>query len=581
MKLRFIHPVLFAVLLFGPICGHCVQAQEVVVPPNREDFHIFLLIGQSNMAGRGAVEEQDVQIDPRVLSLDPQGNWVPAVDPLHHDKPSMVGVGPGRAFALDYAEEHPGVTVGLVPSAAGGSAIDAWQAGGFHAQTKSHPYDEAITRAKLAQQAGVIRGFLWHQGESDSKAGLAEVYEDKLADLIDRLRTELDAHQAPFLIGQIGNFAERPWDDYRRMVDRAQQNIAMRVPFTTFVSSDGLQHKGDQVHFDSASARELGHRYFRALMKLQAAHAPRLISVNRIWDRAKHNAFTDLVRFNNRWFCVFREGAAHVSPDGALRVLSSMDGQTWKSAALITSPIADLRDAKISVTPSGQLMLSGAGAMHDASQFTHQSMSWFSDDGEHWSDAWMVGERDYWLWRTTWHRGQAYGVGYRTNATADRNVRLYRSSDGKSFETIVENLYDEGYPNESSLVFLDDDRALCLLRRDAGSKTGLLGSASPPYTDWQWQDLEVRIGGPHMLQLPDGRFVAAVRLYDGRVRTALCWLDTTNGKLTEFLALPSGGDTSYAGLVWHDDHLYVSYYSGHEANDRFTTAIYFAKVKLD
>ena len=86
----------------------------------------------------------------------------------------------------------------------------------------------------------------------------------------------------------------------------------------------------------------------------------------------------------------------------------------------------------------------------------------------------------------------------------------------------------------------------------------------------------MRIGGPHMIRLPDGRFLAAVRLYDSPVRTSLCWLDAEQGTLTEALRLPSGGDTSYAGLVWHDDLLWVSYYASHEGK----TSIYLAKVKV-
>ena len=70
------------------------------------------------------------------------------------------------------------------------------------------------------------------------------------------------------------------------------------------------------------------------------------------------------MRFKQRWFCVLREGQSHVSPDGALRVITSVNGQQWESAALITSEDSDLRDAKIAVTPDGQLMLSGAEAMH-------------------------------------------------------------------------------------------------------------------------------------------------------------------------------------------------------------------------
>ena len=99
----------------------------------------------------------------------------------------------------------------------------------------------------------------------------------------------------------------------------------------------------------------------------------RLIDVRKIWDRAPHNAFTDLTRFDDHFFCVFREGEGHVSPDGALRVIASPDGKTWEAAALITSATSDLRDAKITVTPDGRLMLCGAEALHEPKTHRHQS----------------------------------------------------------------------------------------------------------------------------------------------------------------------------------------------------------------
>ena len=190
------------------------------------------------------------------------------------------------------------------------------------------------------------------------------------------------------------------------------------------------------------------------------------LSVRKIWDRAPHNAFTDLIRYQDRWYCVFREGQAHVSPDGALRVIVSPDGETWESAALLTSETADLRDAKISVTPDGRLMLLGAGAWHKPKPATHQSLVWFSEDGRKWSEAVEIGEPDMWLWRATWHKGKAYGIGYGTNKS-QRLVRLYQSNDGRDWETLVPDLFDQGYPNESSLLFDDQDRCLCLLRETA------------------------------------------------------------------------------------------------------------------
>ncbi|MCA9039039.1 MAG: exo-alpha-sialidase [Planctomycetaceae bacterium] len=319
---------------------------------------------------------------------------------------------------------------------------------------------------------------------------------------------------------------------------------------------------------------------------LQAEDNVEIVSVQKIWDKAPHNAFTDLVFHNGEWFCVFREGEKHVSPDGALRVLVSKDGDNWESAALITSDIADLRDAKITVSPEGQLMLCGAGYMsafdkqkkagETPTTHSHESYVWFSNDGRSWSDPVLVGDKNNWLWRVTWHKGTCYGVGYHTGGK--RGTVLYSSPNGKDFSPLVKPFNDQGYTNESSLVFTTDDTAYCLLRRDNrdSDSSGIWGTSHPPYTEWDFKSTGVKLGGPHMIQLPDGRFVAAVRLYDKPVRTSLCWIDPETGKLTEFQKLPSGGDTSYAGLVWKDGLLWVSYYSSHEKK----TSIYLAKVKI-
>ncbi len=301
-----------------------------------------------------------------------------------------------------------------------------------------------------------------------------------------------------------------------------------------------------------------------------------LVESRRIWDKAPHNAFTDLIRFKDRWYCVFREGKGHVSSDGALRVITSLDGRQWESAALITSADSDLRDAKITVTPDGRLMLAGAEAMNKPVTHKHQSLVWFSEDGRNWTDKHEVGDRDNWLWRITWHKDKCYGWGYGCR-NDNRGIRLFGSSDGKSFDTLIEKANVEGtYPNETSMVFLQDDTCYCLLRQDGRPNSGYVGKSKPPYTEWNWKSLGVCIGGPHMIRLPDGRFVAVVRLYDSPVRSSVCWLDPEKGTLNEALKLPSGGDTSYAGLVWHDDLLWVSYYASHEGK----TSIYLAKIGL-
>lgn len=243
-------------------------AGPVKLPP-KEQFHLFLLVGQSNMAGRGTVEEQDKTPHPRVLMLSKTGEWVPAIDPMHFDKPAA-GVGLGKTFGTLVAEANPGVTIGVIPCAVGGSPIDSWKPGEFYPPTKSHPWDDAITRASTALKSGMLKGILWHQGEADSTDALAPSYEAKLHDLIARLRKELGAPDVPFIAGQMGVFSDAPWNEAKKTVDAAHRALSSKVPHTAFVSAEGLHHRGDKVHFDSASYREFGKRYFEAFTKLTA-----------------------------------------------------------------------------------------------------------------------------------------------------------------------------------------------------------------------------------------------------------------------------------------------------------------------
>ncbi len=249
--------------------------------PAKEDFHLFLLVGQSNMAGRGVIEDSDRVVHPRILALGEEGKWVPAVAPIHFDK-KVAGVGLGKSFAMALAEKDENITIGLIPAACGGSPLSSWEPGGYHDQTKSHPYDDAIVRARRAMQDGVLKGILWHQGESDSKPGLAEVYQEKLEDLILRFRSALKEEQRgalprlrnlfgskkkPFIIGQLGRFPGKPWNEHRERVNAAHIAVAGSVPRVLFVSSEGLTPKSDNVHFDTSSLRIFGKRYAEAYLE--------------------------------------------------------------------------------------------------------------------------------------------------------------------------------------------------------------------------------------------------------------------------------------------------------------------------
>ena len=298
------------------------------------------------------------------------------------------------------------------------------------------------------------------------------------------------------------------------------------------------------------------------------AVAMKVLSVSKIWAAARHNAFTDLARFGGRFYCVFREGSAHVSPDGKVRVLVSDDGGTWKSAALLGQAGMDLRDAKISTMPDGRLMILGGAARRKAREHVATgSFVSFSADGSAWSAPKLVGDPKRWIWRMTWHGAAGYAVDYNYPG----KTALLTTADGLTYRTLLSPMCDSGDPNEATLRFDRDGTCYCLQRRRGSA---LLGSAKAPYTRWTWRDLGTFIGGPNMIRLPDGTWIGGGRLLKPRPHTALFALDMAAGRMGRTLTLPSGGDTSYPGLLWHDGVLWVSYYSSHEGK----TSIYLARV---
>jgi hypothetical protein len=230
-------------------------------------MQLFLLAGQSNMAGRGDVAAEDRTSPPGILALNRELEWVPAAEPLHFDKPSA-GVGPGLSFGRVIAARNADAVIGLIPAAVGGSPITAWEPGVIYPETGARPWDDALLRTRHALRHGELRAILWHQGESDTNPQAARWYESRLRTLIGRFRTEFGNARLPVLIGQLGHWPERPWDEAWKRVDQAHRDVAASMPDVRFISSEGLAHKGDVLHFDAPAARELGRRYAAAYLAM-------------------------------------------------------------------------------------------------------------------------------------------------------------------------------------------------------------------------------------------------------------------------------------------------------------------------
>ena len=242
-----------AILILGALLTGVLSAADA-------NFHLYLLIGQSNMAGRGKVTLEDKVAVPRVLMLNKANEWVSAVDPISFDK-KIAGVSLGRTFGIEMAQANEDVKIGLIPCAVGGTPIRRWQQNG-------DLYQAALKRANVAMKSGVIKGILWHQGEGDSgNKGTADIYEQQLHAMIAAWRKDLKNPTVPVVVGELGQFWKRA--AHKATVDGALKGLPGKVKQTAWVTSAGLDHKGDGVHFNAAGYRELGKRYAAALRTLQ------------------------------------------------------------------------------------------------------------------------------------------------------------------------------------------------------------------------------------------------------------------------------------------------------------------------
>lgn len=302
-----------------------------------------------------------------------------------------------------------------------------------------------------------------------------------------------------------------------------------------------------------------------------------------VWQSEKHSAFTDLIYFEHSWWCAFREGSTHMSLDGNIRIMTSVDAHHWQTQTLLTWQGGDLRDPKFSLRPDGRLLLTAGmrwSTPVNARESFYSLGLLYDAKTREWHEPVIDGlGKATWRWAPTWHEKVVYTVGYEGR---DSQGCLYRSNDGLRWQIHKAPFFPIScfYTNESSLAF-DSNCAYCLTRRDtARGAVALLGSAQPPYENWQWRKTNTALGGPKLLRLSNGEWIAAFRKINyrrGTARTLIQKMDVKTARFKPWLSLPSGGDTSYPGLVESGGRLLVSYYSSHEHHQ---ASIYLADIPL-
>lgn len=268
---RYIIKFLILVFLLG--CGiHKQDIQPRPAPsygpelPSKEKVWIFLLAGQSNMAGRAAIEAQDLVRNNRILSINSENEIITAREPLHFYEPSGAGLDCGMAFGSEMLQNIPeDIFILLIPTAVGGSSISQWINDETHRGVQL--LGNFRRRLGVAQDHGLLKGILWHQGEADAHQETSiQSYQDNLKTLFDQFRKIAVNESLPVVVGQLGSFAanQEAWN----RINASITAYALTDQHCEVVATSDLPHKGDRVHFNSAAQRTLGRRYAKAMLSL-------------------------------------------------------------------------------------------------------------------------------------------------------------------------------------------------------------------------------------------------------------------------------------------------------------------------
>lgn len=232
-----------------------------------EEITSFLMIGQSNMAGRGDIGDVE-PIDNPLCHMYRMGGWESMSEPINPDRAIFQGdyrsgINLCASFADEYAKQYR-QKIGLIPCADGGTRIAQWMPGEIL-------YDHAIMMTQLAGRVSRLGGILWHQGESDCNEVDIALYKERFLTMVSAMRKTLGAEELPFIFGELSEEIAPRWKagDYPKQMNNLFRELEKEVPNCKLVSVKGLELKPDGIHFDAKSLRELGIRYFQAYKELQ------------------------------------------------------------------------------------------------------------------------------------------------------------------------------------------------------------------------------------------------------------------------------------------------------------------------
>ena len=229
-------------------------------------IHSFLLIGQSNAAGRGFLTEAEpVDNCGGKLKVLRNGRWQNMFRPVNPDR-SFSGVSLSESFAKAYHNENAEVEVGIIPCADGGTTLAQWAPGELL-------FDNAVNCAKLAMRTSNLVGILWHQGEGDCAPDKFIDYFERFKIMADKLREKLNLPEIPIVVGGLGDFLPNHLSDETlknyKFVNEQLKKAATECNRMAYASAEGLKANPDNLHFSAESLNEFGLRYFEQFKKIE------------------------------------------------------------------------------------------------------------------------------------------------------------------------------------------------------------------------------------------------------------------------------------------------------------------------
>ncbi len=316
--------------------------------------------------------------------------------------------------------------------------------------------------------------------------------------------------------------------------------------------------------------------------------------MQKVFGDGQHNAFTDLVRWHDRYYLCFRHGAGHLSMDGEIRVMVSQDLKGWEPCGTLDT-LGDDRDPHFTMSDKALYTsfgtwdlthVEGSGLPGRGKIKTYMA---FSEDGTHWSEIKGMYEPYWWLWRVRWQGDAFYSVAYRLEwpSLKTGDCRFLRSPDGVAWSA-VSTVTQERMPDEADWLVQKDQSILSVIRTCDDQGDAMLLRSDPERKQWKKKDLGVLVHSPVMVTWKSRTFVAGRGKGENGSVTRV-W-ELANDKLVELVTLPSGGDTGYPGLVVDpatadaaNPAFFISWYSQHERQpDRPDEAsIYVARTAVE